>query len=177
MKKLLLSLALVTTSQMASAASYTITLINETLEPMQVRVSTSYTATKGGLFCKSFSMENGGFIPDSYNIKQKTQLDQQGRIAFSVAENIDKCDARRNSEPSLELKLSNTLFDDEAKVKTHAGGIQIVQNDSVDENLAQNVECSNVQISSGERVISCSGASIKFGKTGNALVNLVIKDQ
>jgi len=176
MKKLLLSLALVTTSQMAIASSYTITLVNETLEPMEVRISTSYTATKGGLLCKSFSMENGGFTPDSYNIKQKTQLDQQGRIAFSVSDKIDKCDARKDSEPSLELKLSNTLYDNEAKVKTHAGGIQLTQDESVNETIAQDVHCSNVLLSSNERVISCSGSAIKVGKTGHALINLIIKD-
>jgi len=176
MKNLLLSLALVTTSQMASAASYTITLINETLEPMQVRVSTSYTATKGGLFCSDLSIANG-ITPKSFSVKQLINMDQAGRIAFSIPEKIDKCDAKSKSNSTLNLKLSNTLFEDEAKIETSAGAIEIVQNDSVDENLAQDVECSNVQISSGERVISCSGASIKFGKTGNALVNLVIKDQ
>jgi len=176
MLKSLFLISAIFASQTALSASYTITLMNENVEPIEARIATNYTANKNSLFCKSINFENGGFTANTYNITQTVMVDQQGRIAFTVFDQIDKCHAKRNSEPSIQLKLSDTLYDDEASVKTRAGAIEIVTDNSFNEMSIQKVECKNVTLSSQEKVISCSGARIKVGRSGSALVNLVIRE-
>lgn len=167
MTKKIVALTLIFAGQLASASQYNILIMNAEKESLQGRVSTTYIATDSGIMCKSFSWEDG-LIIKTFEKSQTVSMTQKGLLSFNVPEQISECSAVQQSASSLHLKTKGSVFD----IK-NAGGIEIVTDDSVDENKVQTVECDNYLTNSGS-VVSCRGAKIKFGPTLSARIQLKI---